>query len=886
VEGGYSPEDLRKAYELPSGTAGSGQTVAVVDAYDDPNAEEDLAVYRSHYKLPECTAASGCFRKVNQGGHSSPPPAARYEWAEEISLDLDMVSAACPKCHILLVEANSEAAEDLAAAENEAVALGATELSNSFGSPEGSERPEVAAYDHPGIPTTVAGGDNGFRVEEPADNPHVISVGGTTLTPTNNTRGWTEKVWYDEEVVRGKLEISGTGSGCSREPKPSWQIDNGCAGRTTNDIAVVGDQNTPVSIYDSWETKGAAWLLVGGTSVGAPVVAATMAMSNSYTRSFDGAQALYADYAVSGTGVFHDVVSGKNGSCGNYLCEAEVGYDGPTGLGTLNGAPEAPTPVLVTKAASPVGSTEATLNATIDPNGVEIKQCRFEYGPTPAPYGSSVPCSKSPGSGTSAVVVSAAVAGLHATTLYHFRIAASYQNESAGGIDRTFTTTASAPTVATEAASGVGPTSATLNAKVNPNGKAISSCVFEYGTSTSYSSSAPCSPSPGSGQSPVSVTTSLEGLLTSTTYHFRVSATNADGTSRGGDQTFKTPAAVPAIAIDAPTELSQTSAMLNAAVNPEGRQVKSCKFEYGPSPEYGASVPCTPAPGAGHGFVPVSAEISGLEANVGYAYRVVATNAEGTATSAGGFFTTLPTAATATTEAFFAVTQTSVTLTGIVDPHGGELTTCRFEYGTSPAGILEASTPCATVPGGGEEGAAVSSHVTGLAPGVTYYYRLVAANVSGSSYGNTMSFRTEAASLLQPIGPPLPPLTGRKPSPRPGTPKLASRILAVSGSGHLEVPVACPAGASACSGRLTFKTLTAVGSSSGKRQTSKRVLVLAAGSFTVSGGSVATVALRLSSAARALLKRSHVLHARGTLSSGAGGAQTARSIVTIRAASH
>jgi hypothetical protein len=878
VEGGYSPEDLRKAYALPSKAGGSGQRVAIVDAYDDPNAEADLAAYREHYGLAKCTSGNGCFRKVNQSGGAA-VPSANTEWSEEISIDLDMVSAVCPNCHILLVEADSESAANLAAAEETAVAMGATEVSNSFGSAEGVEATFVSSYDHPGVPTTVAAGDEGYGVEVPADNPHVIAVGGTTLTPANNSRGWSEKVWYDVEPT----EISGTGSGCSKEPKPSWQTDAGCAGRTNNDIAVVGDQNTPVSTYDSYKTAS-VWNLDGGTSVGAPIVAAAMALTNSYTRSFDGAHALYLDALISEGAAFNDVVSGKNGNCKTYLCEAEVGYDGPSGLGTLDGAPQLPPPALVTKSASSVGSTGATLNATIDPNGVEVKQCRFEYG-TSTSYGSSVPCSKSPGSGTSPVAVSAAVTGLHAATLYHFRIAGSYQNESGSGADQTFTTTTSAPTVVSESASGIGPTSATLNATVNPNARLVTSCVFEWGTSTGYGSSAPCTPSPGSGQNKVSVTASIEGLAANTTYHFRISATNAEGTSRGSDLSFKTPAAVPVISIDPPSEVSRTTAVLNAAVNPEKTLVKSCKFEYGPAPGYGSSVPCTPAPGSGHEFVPVSAAISGLEPDVTYDFRVVATNSEGTATSASDSFATLPNPPGAFTEGSLGVTQTSVTLTGSVNPHGGVLTTCRFEYGTSPAGILEASIPCSNVPGPEEEGASVSAQVAGLAPGIAYHYRLVAGNASGSSYGSTLSFTTEEAGVLQPTLPPLEPLNGGK-KPSPGTPRLVSTSLAVSSSGHLVVPVSCPADASTCPGKLTFQTLTAVGSSSSKRHASKRVLVLAAGSFSVSGGRVAMVALRLSSAAKALLKRSHVLHARVTLIPGAAAGQTSRTTVTIRAAHH
>ena len=215
VEGGYSPEDLRSAYALPAATGGSGQKVAVVDAYDDPEAQADLNVYRAEYGLGECSEANGCFRKVDQAGGTK-YPAPDGQWAKEISLDLDMVSAVCPNCQILLVEAKSNLDTDLAAAEEEAVTLGATELSNSFVGPETPE--DAASYDHPGIPTAAAGGDSGFSVESPASYPGVIAVGGTSLHPAGGRRGWSESVW-------GQLSGEGTGSGCSQEPKPPWQSD-------------------------------------------------------------------------------------------------------------------------------------------------------------------------------------------------------------------------------------------------------------------------------------------------------------------------------------------------------------------------------------------------------------------------------------------------------------------------------------------------------------------------------------------------------------------------------------------------------------------------------------------------------------------------------------
>src|SRR5271163_3134440 len=151
IGGGYGPADLRSAYNLPSESRGSGQTVAIVDAYNDPDAESDLAAYRSQYGESACTTANGCFKKVNQTGGTS-YPASNAEWSVEISLDVDMVSAACPNCHILLVDAS----------EDEAVTLGATEVSNSWvGAEESNETSTDKYFDHPGVPITAGSGDDG-----------------------------------------------------------------------------------------------------------------------------------------------------------------------------------------------------------------------------------------------------------------------------------------------------------------------------------------------------------------------------------------------------------------------------------------------------------------------------------------------------------------------------------------------------------------------------------------------------------------------------------------------------------------------------------------------------------------------------------------------------
>ena len=317
---GYGPADLRTAYGLGSANGGVGHTIAIVDAYDDPNAEMDLAVYRSTFGLSACTTANGCFRKVDQNGGTH-YPRANAGWAEEISLDLDMASAICPNCKILLVEAKSSSFANLATAVDRAAALGATEISNSYGGGEYSgEVSDQQHFNHPGIAITVSSGDNGFGTEFPASSQYVTAVGGTTLTRSTSMRGFNETVW------------SGAGSGCSSfVSKPSWQKDAGCTRRTVADVAAVADPNTGVAVYDTYRVRPAGWLVFGGTSVASPVIAGVYALAGN-------AQSITAgSFSYSHIASVFDITAGSNGNCGSYLCMGVFGFDGPTGNGTPNG---------------------------------------------------------------------------------------------------------------------------------------------------------------------------------------------------------------------------------------------------------------------------------------------------------------------------------------------------------------------------------------------------------------------------------------------------------------------------------------------------------------------------------------------------------------------
>jgi subtilase family serine protease len=322
---GYGPSDLQSAYNLPAG-GGAGQTIAIVDAYDDPNAESDMAAYRAQFGLPACTTANGCFKKVNETGGSK-MPRANSGWAGEISLDLDMVSAVAPNAHIILVEASTASTPDLGKSVNTAVSLGAKFVSNSYGGAESSSDAsyDTSYYNHPGVAVTVSAGDGSYGAQYPAASKYVTAVGGTALKRDSSTRGWSESVWYTSAT-------EGTGSGCSAyDTKPTWQTDTGCANRTVSDVSAVADPATGVAVYQTY--GGSGWAVYGGTSASSPIIASVYAdagtpSAGSYPSSFPYAH----------TTALNDVTTGSNGTCSpSYLCTAGPGYDGPTGLGTPNG---------------------------------------------------------------------------------------------------------------------------------------------------------------------------------------------------------------------------------------------------------------------------------------------------------------------------------------------------------------------------------------------------------------------------------------------------------------------------------------------------------------------------------------------------------------------
>jgi len=319
---GYGPADLQSAYNF-NPTGGKGVTVAIVDAYDNPNLESDLQIYRAQYGLPVCDSSNGCLTKVNQTGGTKLPK-GDTGWGAEMSLDVDMVSANCPNCKILVVEGTKPSYKDLGIAVATAASLGAATISNSYSGGEFKTQNQNSPYDQK-RPVMASNGDSGYGVGFPASSLYTYGVGGTSLHRGGSGRGWTETVWR------------GTGSGCSRiKGKPSWQNDTGCKNRTVGDISYDADPGTGVAVYDTY--GGGGWQVYGGTSVSSPAIAAMFAAAGNAGKIQDASWIW--NPANHGASMIYDITSGSNGNCSPkpaYLCTGEVGYDAPTGWGTPNG---------------------------------------------------------------------------------------------------------------------------------------------------------------------------------------------------------------------------------------------------------------------------------------------------------------------------------------------------------------------------------------------------------------------------------------------------------------------------------------------------------------------------------------------------------------------
>ncbi len=476
IPGGYTPAALHEAYDLPSETPGaSTQTIGIVDAYNDPTAEADLGVYDKQFGLPECTAANGCFRKLNQAGKVSPLPAKNGQWSTEISLDLQMAHAICETCRIVLVEAANEDWGSLGTAVNAAVAAGATEVSNSYGGAESSGDGELSRpyYDHPGVVVTVSSGDCGYfnqgcsgtpAANFPAAAPHVVAVGGTSLRSSGGS--WASTAWSDG------------GSGCSDVFSAAlWQSAaegisaTGCSGgRSVADVAAVGDPYTGVDVYDSTPAgtgDPTGWGVWGGTSASSPIVAAEFALAGGSRGVSYPAQTLYAHLGQAGD--LYDVLSGSNGSCSSTTaCRAVSGYDGPTGVGSPVGL-EA-----FTVAGSPSDSAAPTISGTAE-QAQTLSAAPGEWSPSPSSLSYQwESCASSGAVCTALAGATARTLLLGATAVGHtVRVVVTATDGSGGG---TPSASAASAVVASDEPkiTGVSPASAVTGASVKITGSGLS----------------------------------------------------------------------------------------------------------------------------------------------------------------------------------------------------------------------------------------------------------------------------------------------------------------------------------------------------------------------------------------------------------------------------
>jgi hypothetical protein len=532
-----APAYLQQAYDLAAlaQTAGGNQTIAIVDAYDNPKAESDLATYRSTFGLPACTTANGCFQKVNEYGNATPlpgsPSAAESGWLTEISLDLQAVSAICPNCKIQLVEAFTSGIDHLAQAQYGAAHLTPkpTVISDSWGAvPAGSANQQAAdqeqqwlqhtgRFTFPGIATVAASGDSGYLGSPqnqacksnsqascnvyPAALPGVTSAGGTTMVPANGggvqaARGLSESAW------------SGTGSGCdTTESKPSWQTYTGCAGRSYNDLSAVADPQTGMDVYSQ---SAGGWEIVGGTSLASPLLAAYYALVGAGT---DPSWAYNS--ALQSPHIFNDPTSGSNGTCAgiSYICTAMAGYDGPTGLGTMSGAIVPGAPGIGAPGFGDIGFNDSSYTKSVTPNSSQLQGGVYpngnettywwQYGTTTS-YGQTTRPTGI-GSGTAPVPVTDTLTGLVPGATYHYRLVAQSPDPANPGSFLTqfgydFTLTTSS---ASSAASGPGAGSGsngttTTTTSPTPTSTPIASGTTPTGTTPPTGTHTPGAPSLGS----------------------------------------------------------------------------------------------------------------------------------------------------------------------------------------------------------------------------------------------------------------------------------------------------------------------------------------------------------------------------------------------------
>lgn len=325
---GMSVRTVKTAYQLyQTELRGAGQVIGIVDAYDHPNIESDLAVFNEAMDLVGCTTANGCFKKVYANGKK---PKMQDNWALQIALDVEWAHAIAPQAKIILVEAESNSWSALLKAVQVAVSNGANIVTMSWGSNEFANEVNFDNYfTNSGVAFLSAAGNLGAGVHYPAASPNVLGVGATHLTVDADGNYVSESAW------------SKTGGGLSvYENEPQYQVafnipNNPQAKRGVPDVAAIGDPNAGVAVYSSHKAGG--WHVMGGTGLSTPVWAGFLALGNSGRISSLGMPhyVLYKLAQLSYNFNYKDITTGSNGSCG-YFCTAQVGYDYLTGLGSPN----------------------------------------------------------------------------------------------------------------------------------------------------------------------------------------------------------------------------------------------------------------------------------------------------------------------------------------------------------------------------------------------------------------------------------------------------------------------------------------------------------------------------------------------------------------------
>ena len=536
---------------------GHGQTIAIVDAYDDPNVASDLQTFDTQFGLPACTVANGCFVKSAPGGIRTDSG-----WAMEIALDVEWAHSIAPGAKIVLVESSDSTLGNLLGAESTAVGTGAQQVSNSWGGSEFSGESSYDSYfNSPTASFFVASGDSGHGAEWPAASPYVVAVGGTTLSLDGSGNWLGESAW------------SGSGGGLSSyESKPSYQ-NNFVSGsqRVVPDVAYDADPNTGVYVYDSVPINGqSGWWIVGGTSAGAPQWAGISAITNSQganlaSASFGTSTALYG--AATGAqsspqtspylNNYHDITTGNNGGCGS-SCNAAAGYDEVTGLGSplANSLiPYLSTPAAPTVPSAPQNLAATAGNATVSlawqapssNGGSAITSYNIYRGTSP---GSETLLSSTSGSTLSYQDATAA----NGITYYYYVTATNSIGTSPNSNEAS--ATPAAPTVPSApqnlaAKGGNAQVSLTWSAPSSNGGSPITSYNIYRGTTSGGEGATPLASVSGS-------TTSYtdSGLTNGQAYYYTVAAVNSVGPSLPSNEASATPQQTPTLSVSVSTDKS------------------------------------------------------------------------------------------------------------------------------------------------------------------------------------------------------------------------------------------------------------------------------------------------------------------------------------------